>query len=164
MNLLLDVNDISVKNFYYLDTKRNVIIDGNFTKIIYSTECFSLNGAYFEFPIEISQLEKYGNKTTIRINPMSRLNTHLIHSFSKLEAAIIDAYKVNTSSPSKSVYNLTKQMQSGIMKIYKEFSYQDTKEIDTQYHDKTPIKCILKMSGLWESSNEIGITFKLFRI
>ncbi len=164
MNLLLDVNHISVKNFYYLDTKRNVIIDGNFTKMIYSTEYFSLNGAYFEFPIEISQLEKYGNKTTIRFNPMSKMNAPIIHNFSKLETAIIDSYKTNTGSTSKTVSNLSKQMTSGIMKIYKEFSYQDTKEADVLSHDKNPIKCILKMSGIWESSNEIGITFKLFRI
>jgi hypothetical protein len=163
MNLLLDVNHISVKNFYYLDTKRNVIIDGNFTKMIYSTEYFSLNGAYFEFPIEISQLEKYGNKTTIRFNPVSKINTSIIHSFSKLESAIIDAYKTNTDSTSKSVSNLSKQMNSGIMKIYREFSYQDTRETDAMPRDKSPIKCILKMSGIWESSNEIGITFKLFR-
>jgi hypothetical protein len=131
--------------------------------MIYSTEYFSLNGAYFEFPIEISQLEKYGNKTTIRFNPVSKINTSIIHSFSKLESAIIDAYKTNTDSTSKSVSNLSKQMNSGIMKIYREFSYHDTRETDTMPRDKSPIKCILKMSGIWESSNEIGITFKLFR-
>jgi hypothetical protein len=54
-------------------------------------------------------------------------------------------------------------MNSGIMKIYREFSYHDTRETDTMPRDKSPIKCILKMSGIWESSNEIGITFKLFR-
>jgi hypothetical protein len=162
MNLLLDITDISIKNFYYQDTKRNVIIDGDFTKIIYSTDHFSMNGSYFDFPIEIHQIEKYGNKTTIRFNPSSKNNLQIISYFSKLESSLVDAYKQNTHSNSRFVSNLFKQMNSGSMKIYKEFNYHDTNEV-IQYNN-TSIKCILKISGIWESSNEIGLTFKLFRM
>lgn len=163
MNLLLDINNISTKNFYYLDTKRNVIIDGNFTKITYSTEYFSMNGSYFDFPIEIIQVEKYGNRTTIRFNPISKHNMQIIHNFTKLESALIESYKQNNQSNSRFVPSLSKQLNTGNMKIYKEFNYVNS-DTANDVIDVGNLKCILKISGIWESVNEIGLTFKLFRM
>uniref|UniRef100_A0A6C0D524 Uncharacterized protein n=1 Tax=viral metagenome TaxID=1070528 RepID=A0A6C0D524_9ZZZZ len=164
MNLLLDINKVSIKNFYYLDTKKNVIIDGNFTKMIYSNENFSMNGSYFEFPIEINHLEKYGNKTTILFNPQSKTNSHIIQNFSKLEAAIIDYYRQNHQSNSKIVHTLAKQLNSGSIKIYKEYNYSNIEHVENEAIDISNITCILKISGIWETVNEIGLTFKLFRV
>jgi hypothetical protein len=164
MNLLLDINKVSIKNFYYLDTKKNVIIDGNFTKMIYSNEYFSMNGSYFDFPIEINRLEKYGNKTTIQFHPHSKTNSPIILSFSKLEAAIIDYYRQNYQSNSRVVHTLSKQLNSGSVKIYKEYNYSNTDSNEPEVIDVSNIKCILKISGVWETVNEIGITFKLFRV
>jgi hypothetical protein len=49
------------------------------------------------------------------------------------------------------------------MKIYKEFNYVNT-DTANEIIDVTNLKCILKISGIWESVNEIGLTFKLFRM
>ena len=50
---------------------------------------------------------------------------------------------------------LKKQLQSGFFKLYKE-----------QNNDKksVTVKHVLKISGIWETKNEIGITFKLLEM
>jgi len=52
MNLLCDVSMFQVNHIFFLDTKKNMVIDGKFTKIVYSDAVVSLNGLYMYFPIE----------------------------------------------------------------------------------------------------------------
>ena len=50
---------------------------------------------------------------------------------------------------------LSKQLHSGFFKLYRE-----------QHNDKKGgnVKYVLKISGIWETKNEIGITFKLLEM
>lgn len=52
MNIILDTKRFSLGNVNFLETKRNMIMDGNFTKLIYSNEWFSMNGIYFYSPLK----------------------------------------------------------------------------------------------------------------
>lgn len=51
MNLACNISDFEIENTFFLDIKKNIIIDGTFTKIIYSTSNVSFNGIYLIFPI-----------------------------------------------------------------------------------------------------------------
>ena len=55
MNLLCDVSMFQVNHIFFLDTKKNMVIDGKFTKIVYSDSVVSLNGLYLYCPIESDQ-------------------------------------------------------------------------------------------------------------
>jgi hypothetical protein len=55
MNLLCDVSIFQVNHIFFLDTKKNMVIDGKFTKIVYSDSVVSLNGLYLYCPIESDQ-------------------------------------------------------------------------------------------------------------
>jgi hypothetical protein len=46
MELSIPVNKIDTRNVYFMEKKKNVIVDGDFVKILYSTAEFEMNGLY----------------------------------------------------------------------------------------------------------------------
>jgi hypothetical protein len=161
MNLVLDIDKYILENTHFLDTKRNIIIDGNFTKIIYSNELFTMNGIYFLFTIHDYILEKKLNKFLLRFNPYNKLNSSIIEELTNLEHKIIEYYKQMTNTTSKISNSLSKQLYSGNMKIYKEYNYSKK---PVEENNKTTSSIIIKISGIWETREEMGITYKLFEI
>ena len=51
MNLACNISDFEIDNTCFLDIKKNIIIDGTFTKLVYSTTNVIFNGIYLLFPI-----------------------------------------------------------------------------------------------------------------
>jgi hypothetical protein len=51
MNISIDLPKILLPNIYFPYKKTNIMMEGNFTKIIYSNEYFTMNGLYILFPI-----------------------------------------------------------------------------------------------------------------
>ena len=50
MNIVLHKHQFNIESINLLKKKTNTIIDGVFTKFIYSNEYFTMNGLYLEFP------------------------------------------------------------------------------------------------------------------
>jgi len=159
MIITLNLSKFILSNMNFLDTKKNIIMDGNFSKIIFSNEWFVMNGLYILFPIEHSGSEKIMNKTQIRFNPFQQYNQTVINEFSKLEKNILEYYKQIRGYNFKTVSLLHKQMMIGFMKTNKEYKNQfliNENNKNTQY--------VLKISGIWETQDEIGLTYKLFEV
>jgi len=159
MIITLNLYKFSLTNIYFLDTKKNIIMDGNFSKLIFSNEWFVMNGIYILFPIEHNGSERIMNKTQIRFNPFHQYNQILINEFSKLERNILEYYKQIRSCNCKIVPLLNKQMMIGFMKTNKEYKNQFL----INENDKNT-KYVLKISGIWETQDEIGLTYKLFDV
>jgi hypothetical protein len=147
-----------INNVYILEPKRNMIMEGVFSKLIYSNENFTMNGIFILFPIEVSNIEFMGNKKQIKINPYSQYNGQIIQDFSRLECRILEYYKQTKQCNRKILNSLSKQMYSGYMKIYKEYD----KDQSTTY--ATHVTYLLKISGIWETDENIGLTYKLHEI
>lgn len=159
MIVTLDLSKFTLTNMYFLETKKNIIMDGNFTKLIFSNEFFVMNGIYILFPIDHNGSEKIMNKTQIRFNPFQQYNQTLINEFSKLEKSILEYYRQSRMCNCKIVPLLQKQMLIGFMKTNKEYKNQfliNENNKATQY--------VLKISGIWETQDEIGLTYKLFEV
>ena len=62
---------------------------------------------------------------------------------------------MNCITDKKNNFILTKQLYSGNLKLYKEFN--DSKITNNE----KKISFIIKISGIWESNEEIGITYKI---
>lgn len=154
MNISLDINRINIGNLFFLDTKRNIIMDGNFTKVLYSNEYFTMNGIYVIFPILVSNIEKNINKNIMKIHPYSVNNLSIIQDFAKLEVRILDYYKNTYRAKGKISNLLSRQLYSGSLKLYKEFNYHFEP-------NNAPKQYIIKISGVWESNDEIGLTYKV---
>lgn len=153
MNIVLDISNYSFLNIFFLETKRNIIMDGTFTKFIYSNDNIILNSVYLYFPIEVQSIEKNMNKNMVRFHPSSEHNMPLINELSKIEYRIIEYYKILHKCNKKTICLLTKQLFNGNLKIYRESN-------DASYKNRN-LKYIIKLSGIWENYDDVGITYKL---
>lgn len=155
MNIVFDITSFQLINLIFLESKRNIIMDGTFTKIIYSNQSLSLNSIYFYLPIELQSIDKIGNKYFLKFFPSSAINMPIVQELSKIEYKIIEYYKQINHINKKTTCLLTKQLYSGNLKIYRDYN---------EYNSKINknIQYIIKISGIWETYNEIGITYKVF--
>jgi hypothetical protein len=163
MNILLDLKHFSLYNIFNCDTKENIIMEGKFTKILYSNELFTMNGIYFSFPIENLTIEKIGNKNIIKFHPYSQINLPIVQDFAKIEFRILEHYKYMNKCVRKISNTLSKQLYSGSMKIYKDLHSIKNYDNNNKNTDEIPVDFFLKISGIWETENEIGLTYKLHR-
>ena len=165
MNILLDNKDFSLCNIFNCDTKENIIMDGKFTKLLYSNELFTMNGLYFSFPIENITIEKLGNKNIVKFHPYSQVNLPVVQDFAKIEYRILEHYKYMNKCVRKISNTLSKQMYSGSMKIYKELHLfnNNSSNSNNKIVDDNSLDFFLKISGVWETDSEIGLTYKLHK-
>jgi hypothetical protein len=207
MNLACNISDFEIEKTVFLDIKKNIIIDGTFTKLIYSTSNVIFNGIYLIFPIIITDEESNKktppfykkntyeegsiresitsdgrSKTAHRINEdgflthphlehwqrgdslmkiggkyhissFSILNQHninIIKELNRIEHSIIeyakDYYNINKTN----IYSLRNQLKHGSIKIYNSLQTRECDNTNT----------IIKISGIWENDQNIGITYK----
>lgn len=132
MNVLaLDLHSYNSDHFFFLDQTLNLIIDGFFTKIIYTGDDFTMNGIYIYIPLEI---------TSFRITDQHK---HIIQLIGELEANILRQYVKHTTR--------NKDMFSGLLNqlIHKANNRMDSNQT-----------MILNVSGVWETETHIGLTYK----
>jgi hypothetical protein len=115
-----------------------------------------MNGLYILFPIETMHVEKNMNTNILKFNPYIGNNTNIIQDFAKLEYRLIEYYKNTYQCRCKISNFLAKQMYSGNMKLYKESTSMDIGKKNMQY--------IIKISGVWETYEDIGLTYKLIEV
>ena len=89
------INQYDINNIYYCDSiKNNVVNDGTFIRIIYSTDYFITNGVNISVPFSDVTIEKYYNKYKCTFNVSNNRNN--IESIYNIEKEILD--KINTKS------------------------------------------------------------------
>jgi len=130
-------------------------MDGLFSKIIYSNEVFSLNCIYLYLPFEIQGIERQGSKNVAKLLVDSSNNNLLIQELTKIETRIIEYFKQTNSNKSNkiAIVSIQKQLSGGVIKLYKDYS--------TNREEPVVPKFLLKISGVWETNTEIGLTFKI---
>jgi hypothetical protein len=176
MNIILDNNDFTIENVFFLEKMNNVVIDGFFSKIIISDEFFTMNGLFLNLPLivnESSMINQY-NKQIINFNSHTQNNLLLITKISEIENSIIHYYKKLHDIKKKSSLVLSTQLFNGYFKIYKENGYFSNYRTDNGNPSskpggkpditKTNKKYIIKISGLWENKDEIGISYKFIEV
>jgi hypothetical protein len=165
MNIILHTNDVHLSQIYFLDKKNNMIMDGVFTKIVYSNRYMTMNGLYIDFPIKNVMTNKIHSKNIIQLDAIH--NKDLFQKLIDIEKQILNYYvqyfselhsgtrfslheKRHSIQNKTIVHTLKNQLQSGSIKYYKEYdSYSKN------------VSFYMKISGIWENQHEIGITFKL---
>jgi hypothetical protein len=153
-----------------MNVKNNMVIDGKFTKLIYSDNYLILNGLYLDMDISIDE-----NDTSVLSNSISQENNHrwkpdtssykhnlyfnknenlkMISDFYSLEKQILERFLKYNHEKKEPVYTLHNQLRNGCIKYYREHMIPITNQHKKGY--------FLKISGIWETTNEIGITFKI---
>ncbi len=147
MNIIYDLDEYEKNNVHFLDKKKNMMMDGKFTKLLYSNEYFTTIGLFlninFSLLITTSHLN---NRSYIKLERSSN-NNFIISKIFKLEQDMLNYYKILYGVDKKEKYTLSNTLSDGNLKIYR----KDTKNLSN---------VVLKISGIWESNDSIGVTYK----
>ena len=150
MNLISYIDKYKEDYVYFCDPIYNTIINvpnSKFIRILYSTKEVILNGIYIYIPLNDIVMEKYYNKYKC-IFPVNLHNKEIIDKIKLLEYNLLKKYKhlCNNKIPQ---YKICEQLRIGYIKIFNNINSKQN------CHN-----FLLKISGLWETTNEYGITFK----
>jgi hypothetical protein len=149
MNIALNINQFDINNIYFCEPiKNNVVSDGLFIRIIYSSEYFVTNGINLFVPLNDVVIEKFYNKHKCCFNLTN--NKNMIENIQQIEEEILKKLNIKNKIIQKTIHE---QLRIGNIKIFSE-------NIDkTNNH-----LFILKISGVWETDTHIGLTFKFSKI
>jgi hypothetical protein len=150
MNLLLNTHDFHLEKIFFLDKKQNIIMDGFFTKIIFSNDFVTMNGLYFDFPVKITGTNKINSN--LNILHFHCENKDFLQNLYLIEKRLLEYYMHFYGIHKSPSYNLKTQLQCGSVKFYKE-------EVSTE--NSRPPLFYIKISGIWENHYDVGITYKI---
>ena len=156
MNIALKTNQYSIHNTYLLEKRNNVIVEGSFSKILFSNQFFTMNGIYFYLNLQEFDLKNHLNGLFLQFHPYQESNLRIIQEFVRIEYNILEYYRRQHHSSKKISNILSKQLYSGCMKIYR-----DLKKQSINFNEIDNIHYIIKISGIWETIDEIGLAIKL---
>lgn len=138
-------------NIYFLDTKANNIMIGDFTKLIYTNENMTLNGLYIISNLHLHHEKRESepsSKQIVYFQYNHLQNISLIHDFVQIERRLLDLYVEYKRCTKRPKFILQQQLASESIQLYHEPSVQHSNTI------------VLKISGIWETDSAYGITYK----
>ena len=148
MNIVKRIDQYDENNIYFCEPiKNNIMSDGNFIRILYSTPCIVLNGIYLLIQLNDVTLEKYYNKYKCNFNIAA--HNELIESVKIIEENILKRISFTNKLPQFKVYE---QIKNGNIKIFGDFVSKQNNLF------------ILKISGIWETQQNYGLTYKFIKI
>jgi hypothetical protein len=148
MNIVKELDQYDEKYIYFCDPiKNNIMCDSNFIRILYSTHFIVLNGVYLLVKLNDVATEKYYNKYKCSFN----VNAHsdLITRLKNIEENILKKMGIDDKTPQFKVYD---QLKTGNIKIFGETISKQNNLF------------ILKISGIWETPQNYGLTYKFIKI
>lgn len=140
MNILLNLNQVNQDYIFFGETIKNSIIEnGMFTRIIYSDHLMTLNGLYITFC-----QYNYGDDYLANDNQYNKIiQKGIIETLIELEKLILFKIDINEKNCQ---YKMKEYFKHLTLKLGDDFKIKNY---------------LLKISGIWQTSNEYGITFKL---
>jgi len=140
MFLLLQPNDFNIKNIYFLEKKSNKLMEGFFTKIIFTNSFMTMNGIFLKLVIQKSPLIQ---KTSYFLQFDPNCHKEVINRLSIIEKQLLLYYITFYNIQKTPVYNLKNQLQNGSVKYYRPFYKEDTYKIQS-----TVDSYYIKISGI----------------
>jgi hypothetical protein len=146
MNLVKSINQYNEDNIYFCEPiKNNVMNEGKFIRILYSTHNLVLNGIYLLIHINDITCDKYYNKYKCNFNTVH--NKDIIDNIKTIEENILRKIEIK-KIPQLKIYE---QLRNGNIKLFNEVN-------------KSFCSFILKISGIWETQFNYGLTYKFIKI
>jgi hypothetical protein len=149
MNVVIDIDEFEIENVFFQDSVKNTVMDdSNFIRTIYSTNLFTLNGIFLKIAINTLSVEKYFNKYKCSFDKV--LNAAEVSKIVSIEECILNRINIKNK---RATYKIYDQLECGNIKL---FTDSTDRRINNQY--------ILKISGIWETEREYGVTYKFAHI
>jgi len=151
MYISLNTNQYDINNVIISEkTKNNIMTNGDFYRLYYSTEDIILNGLHISFELKNISIEKYFNKIKC-IFDNNGYNNNTVFLLKNIEKRLLERYRgINREC----VHRIGEQLENKFIKIFDD-NYINIKRYKS-------IKFVLKVSGIWSSQNEFGLTFRFF--
>ena len=148
MNIVTTLDQYDNNSVYFSEPiKNNIMNDGYFLRIIYSTPSFILNGIYISININHITIEKYYNKFKCSFD--INIYKDLIDQLYSIEDNIIKKINIKAKIPQ---YKIHDQLKNGHIKIFSENI------------DKNNNLFLLKIAGIWETDMFYGLTYKFIKL
>ena len=151
MNFVIDNPNFHMKNIAFAESKKNIVLEGYFTKLNYLSKWCTMSSLLFYLPIEPKHILNENNNIGVKFDAYSSSNLNIVKFFSQLEQQLLDYYIQYQQRPFKKSNLLNKQLFNGFIKIN-----SSSKQFERSR------KFIIKISGIWETKTEVGITYKIF--
>jgi len=148
MNIVKRVEQYDENNIFFCEPiKNNVMNEGNFIRILYSNNNFVLNGIYLLITLNDITCEKYYTKYKCNFNVVNHKD--IIDSVKIIEENLLKKIGIQNKI---SQYKIYEQLRNGNLKIFNDIG------------NKALCSFILKISGIWETQNNYGLTYKFVKI
>lgn len=146
MNLVKNMNQYNENNIFFCEPiKNNIMNDGTFIRILYSTHNILLNGIYLLITLNDIACEKYYNKYKCIFNPNNHKDT--IDNIKTIEENILKKIDIKKTPQLK----ISEQLKNGNIKLFNTI-------------DQSESSFIVKVSGVWETQYHFGLTYKFIKV
>ena len=152
MYLIKQLSQYDEKCVYFGEPiKNNVVCDGNFIRLLYSSETIVFNGIYLELNFSEPLLEKHYNKRKCVFSTLN--NEGIISKLGEIELNLLNLINL----PEKTKHRkLLEQLNNGCIK----FICETTPSPPLQQQQQRKSRIVIKISGIWETEHDYGLTFK----
>lgn len=149
MNIVKKIDQFNKDFVYFCDPiKNNIMTDGVFIRILYSNDIFVMNGIYLMITFQNVSIEKYYNK--YRCNFDINFHKEIIDKIKLIEEGILKKRIKNMNKIP--VFKIYEQIRNGNIKVF------------ANSQDSIHNSFILKISGIWETEINYGVTYKFSAI
>lgn len=146
MNIVKTINQYDEDNIYFCEPiKNNIMNEGKFIRILYSTHNIVLNGIYLLISLNDITCDKYYNKYRCNFNVNN--NKDIIDNLKIIEENILKKVEIK-KIPQLKIYE---QLKNGNIKLFNDVN-------------KSFGSFILKISGIWETQFNYGLTYKFIKL
>jgi hypothetical protein len=152
MNIVIQPQTINPGNIYFHDAVNNTVMeDSTFIRIGYSNIDCILNGLYLDISLNINRVDKYFHKYKYMFDYTA--NMEYIDLLVNIEKTILKNINIPHIRP---VYKLHDQFLHNSIRVFE--------NIDSPPRSLSPgiYNFTLKISGIWVTDSECGLTFKFF--
>jgi hypothetical protein len=147
MNIVKRIDQYNKNNIFFCEPiKNNVMNEGNFIRIIYSTQNIVLNGIYLLVTLNDITCDKYYTKYKCNFNVQN--HKEIIDNIKIIEEDLLKKIEIPDKIPQYKIYE---QLKNGNLKIFSDVG------------NKAICSFILKVSGIWETHNNYGLTYKFIK-
>jgi len=136
MILSIPIEKFELQNMVFLETKKNINMNGTFTKTNYVCNDISLNSVYITYSLQRFKQE----------------NTIILQTLHEIEMNILNQYRYDKQVQKTSTLSLLPHL----MAQSKNIELCDENTWFSNYQTN-----IIKISGVWETNNTIGITYRI---
>ena len=155
--LVDNIDNINYDNIIINDPIKNSMIEESlFYKFLYSKEYVTFNGIFLLFKLE----DIHYSKDKIIFDNINENNTKILNNIIDIESKLFDIF----NNKKKKIFKLKDIIINNNIKFNK--SDMDAYAYSENYNNfitNNSNYFILKLSGIWETNDSYGITFKIIK-